>query len=1271
MNVKFKTARRCPAWLMRTVLALALLHILPSGIGAQQLFKTLDARDGLTSSQINCILKDASGYMWFGTPAGLYRYDGYQFKHFQSDSQDGTSLPDSYIESIQEGVDGDLWIKTASGYCIYHTQTESFDRDMRLALSRIGIDKMPTIIFIDSKKFLWGYIPSEGIISYNMQQQLKHEFGYSNSDFAIPQGDICSIGECKDGAVIVYSDGRLVCCNAMRQQTSPWRNSDIANRGLRHTNTLKVYADPQDKIWLYGQGTLFVYNKASNTWDTTIGDQLGLTGIGVDNAVNAIAGGHNGKLIMATNRHGLMSIDMSNNQMEPVIIRARRNADRLASTTNVQSIYVDDSDMLWVGTSKSGVAYYGGNIYKFTSELIGDITAMAQDTAGVVRYGTSDNGIVGYEGQLASLKVSAMQYTRDGSLWVGSQQNGLTRIKPDGSVHIYSEDDGERNTLINDHVKALCCDNTGNLWIATDGGMQMFNLRMEQFSNFTKENKKLRTNNITSIFYASNNRMLMGTAEGLAVMNVATFDTKFYTGNSTSMQKFTNNYITQVFEDSRGLIWIGTREGVNILNMDRDNLDILTERMGLCNNNICGIAEDNNHNIWLSTTNGVCRIVVQHNHDGGNYDYGLYNYSITDGLQSDEFNVGAIMTKSDGNVLMGGLYGISTVRQRSDDESSSRPVIILTQLLLGEEEVQVGVPYNGNIVLQKVLNATNRIVLNSDQNTFTIKFAAGNYNMSERLQFTYSMDGLDNEWHNGDPISHGVTFTDLSPGRYLLHVQAISPDGGNSNQEHTLEIIISKPWFLQWWMLALYAVIAIIIIYLWKKGIDQLRELWKRKNQVITELAQQREDIKAASDELRQPMSRMTSIIMNLAEREDGSMEEREQLNTLHSQMLQIITRVSDMQTALEHPEEKAKKLVNRQYELNSKGEMDMPELLTDELSSEIKPHNDLPTAKFHVVFVDDNTDFLKFVAARLKHVYDFHAYNDVHKAASDIETSIPDLVICKQDLEDMTGSELCNNIKMHPKLSRIKFVLMTEKKLNPRDMVNQGITLSADDYLAKPFNVQEAVMRFNKLLGIGPIDLSAELIEGAETRLLEDRNSSMTTATESLPSGSLQLTDVITEDEQLQELKVTAIRRSDTELATTGEREADEQENNEFFEQNGLSGNYSMADAIDQQLINSIEQYVQQNMSRGPISLEEMARSMGMSMKPFFQKVRDITGKTPAEVVRDIRLKHGCILLQRTNINMSELANNIGFATSDHFINMFKDRFGITPSEYRLKYRK
>ena len=99
----------------------------------------------MTSSQVNCILKDSRGYMWFGTPAGLYRFDGYTFRNFQSDSQNGSSLSDSYINSIQETLDGNLLIETAQGYCIYHPQTESFERDMKQAFARFGIETIPSV----------------------------------------------------------------------------------------------------------------------------------------------------------------------------------------------------------------------------------------------------------------------------------------------------------------------------------------------------------------------------------------------------------------------------------------------------------------------------------------------------------------------------------------------------------------------------------------------------------------------------------------------------------------------------------------------------------------------------------------------------------------------------------------------------------------------------------------------------------------------------------------------------------------------------------------------------------------------------------------------------------------------------------------------------------------------------------------------------------------------------------------------------------------------
>ena len=125
------------------------------------------------------------------------------------------------------------------------------------------------------------------------------------------------------------------------------------------------------------------------------------------------------------------------------------------------------------------------------------------------------------------------------------------------------------------------------------------------------------------------------------------------------------------------------------------------------------------------------------------------------------------------------------------------------------------------------------------------------------------------------------------------------------------------------------------------------------------------------------------------------------------------------------------------------------------------------------------------------------------------------------------------------------------------------------------------------------------------------------------------------------------------------------------LYGENEMLGDYSINNMMDQQLMKNVEQYVIHNMSRGQISLEEMANAMGMGRVPFFHKIRNITSKTPAEVVRDLRLKHATTLLTRTNINMNELAINVGFMTAENFTNIFKERFGMTPLEYRLKYRK
>jgi AraC-like DNA-binding protein len=181
---------------------------------------------------------------------------------------------------------------------------------------------------------------------------------------------------------------------------------------------------------------------------------------------------------------------------------------------------------------------------------------------------------------------------------------------------------------------------------------------------------------------------------------------------------------------------------------------------------------------------------------------------------------------------------------------------------------------------------------------------------------------------------------------------------------------------------------------------------------------------------------------------------------------------------------------------------------------------------------------------------------------------------------------------------------------------------------------------------------------------MLEGQNASMTTATMSFEDyKNVNLSD----NSETNDSQETQEEQDSPENVT-----APEEQNilAKYYDDNTI-GDYSMNNIMDQQLMRNVEQFVLQNMSRGQISLEDMAAAMGMGRVPFFHKIRSITTKTPAEVVREIRLKHACTLLVNTNLNLSELAINVGFMTAENFINIFKEKYGMAPLEYRLKNKR
>ncbi|HEX2533362.1 MAG TPA: two-component regulator propeller domain-containing protein, partial [Chitinophagaceae bacterium] len=112
--------------MIRYLLAYLVFLVLPFTGRSQYVFHTLGQRDGLSTKEVYCTYRDAEGYVWFGTPNGLNRYDGSSFKLFPANSKAYPGLEDNHILSITGQGTGRIWVGTARGIFYFDKQRNRF-----------------------------------------------------------------------------------------------------------------------------------------------------------------------------------------------------------------------------------------------------------------------------------------------------------------------------------------------------------------------------------------------------------------------------------------------------------------------------------------------------------------------------------------------------------------------------------------------------------------------------------------------------------------------------------------------------------------------------------------------------------------------------------------------------------------------------------------------------------------------------------------------------------------------------------------------------------------------------------------------------------------------------------------------------------------------------------------------------------------------------------------------------------------------------------------
>ncbi|MCB0579347.1 MAG: helix-turn-helix domain-containing protein, partial [Phaeodactylibacter sp.] len=114
-----------------------------------------------------------------------------------------------------------------------------------------------------------------------------------------------------------------------------------------------------------------------------------------------------------------------------------------------------------------------------------------------------------------------------------------------------------------------------------------------------------------------------------------------------------------------------------------------------------------------------------------------------------------------------------------------------------------------------------------------------------------------------------------------------------------------------------------------------------------------------------------------------------------------------------------------------------------------------------------------------------------------------------------------------------------------------------------------------------------------------------------------------------------------------------------------GPKASSTAAPSIDDLFLQKLWAHIQDNLSDAEFGVPQLAVAVPMSQMQLYRKLKALTGKTPSQFIRSYRLQKGLELLQKGELNISEIAYDVGFTDPSYFSRVFQKEFGKSPSDF------